>query len=415
MRVVEPLTDKKIRAAKADKKPVLLFDGGGLYLEVTPSGSRLWRMKYRLAEKDNRMSLGRYPEMSLKDARAKRIEIRKLLDAGLDPLEERKRIDEQAKAIEAEQHNTFEHVAREWFDKAKNQWSEAYQRKLLSRLENQLFPYIGNIPISQLETADYLAAIQKAEARGVIETAHRLAQLCGQIARYAVHAGIMKHDPASLVRGALCRMQAKHYAAITKPDEFGRLLADIEHYPGDPAISHALRLLPYVFVRSGELRGARWSEIDLEAGQWLIPAERMKMKRQHIVPLAPQVIKIFQSMQAYSGNNELVFPGATSNTRCISDVGLLNALRRMGYSRDKMTVHGFRTSASTMLNEQGYNRDWIEAQLAHAEKNAIRDAYNRADYLPERRKMMFEWADYLDELRSANMALIPMYLGKQAI
>ena len=183
----------------------------------------------------------------------------------------------------------------------------------------------------------------------------------------------------------LTHVQTQHYAAIINPADFGSLLADIEQYKGEPAISHALRILPYVFVRSGELRGARWDEIDVEAGQWLIPAERMKMKRPHIVPLAPQVVKIFQSMRDYSGNCELVFPSAMSNTRCISDMGLLNALGHMGYSKDKMTIHGFRTSASTMLNEKGYNRDWIEAQLAHAEKNAIRDAYNRADYLDDLR------------------------------
>lgn len=346
------------------------------------------------------MSLGRYPDMSLKDAREKRIEIRKLVDAGLDPLVERKRMVDQEKAIEAELQNTFEHVAREWHGKAKSQWSEVHKKKILSRLEKQLFPYLGHIPISQLETTDYLAAIQKAEARGVIETAHRLAQICGQVARYAVHAGIIKHDAASLVKGALSHVQTQHYAAIINPVEFGSLLADIEQYKGEPAICHALRIMPYVFVRSGELRGAKWAELDLDNGQWLIPAERMKMKRPHIVPLAPQVVNIFQSMKNYSGNSALVFPSAMSNTRCISDMGLLNALRRMGYGKDIMTIHGFRTSASTMLNEQGYNRDWIEAQLAHAEKNAIRDAYNRADYLPERRKMMCEWANYLDSLRS---------------
>lgn len=398
MRIVEPLTDKKIKAAKAGDKP--LFDGGGLYLEISAIGSKLWRIKYRLAGKDNRMSLGRYPDMSLREAREKRAEIRKLVDAGIDPIAERKRIIEVEKATEAELLNTFEHVARDWYSKVKSQWSDGHQKKTLSRLENQIFPYIGNVPISQLETTDYLAAIQKAEARGVIETAHRLAQLCSQVARYAVHAGIIKHDAASLVKGALSRIQTKHYAAIINPADFGNLLCDIEAYQGEPSICHALRILPYVFVRSGELRGAKWSEIDLDSGQWIIPAERMKMKRPHIVPLAPQVVKIFQSMLDYSGNYELVFPSAMSNTRYISDVGLLNTLRRMGYGKNKMTIHGFRTSASTMLNEQGYNRDWIEAQLAHAEKNAIRDAYNRADYLPERRKMMMEWADYIDGLRS---------------
>ncbi len=404
MRVVEPLTDKKIRAAKAGDKPLMLFDGGGLYLEITPAGSKLWRLKYRHAGKDNRMSLGRYPDMSLKDARESRGALRKLIDAGLDPLAERKRVIAEATATEAELRNTFEYVAREWHEKVKSQWSEGHQKRILSRLEKQLFPYIGNMHISQLETTDYLAAIQKAEARGVIETAHRLAQLCGQVVRYAINAGIIKYDAASTLKGALSHAQTKHYAAITEPAEFGRLLGDIDAYQGEPAICHALRILPYVFVRSRELRGAAWNEIDFDAGQWVIPAARMKMRRPHIVPLAPQVVRLFQSMRDYSSNSALVFPSVQSANRCISDMGLLNALRRMGYGKDKMTIHGFRSSASTMLNGQGYNRDWIEAQLAHAEKNAIRDAYNRADYLPERCRMMIEWANYIDGLRQGAVA-----------
>lgn len=403
MRIAEPLTDKKIKAARAADKPVFLYDGGGLYLEVAASGSKLWRMKYKLAGKTNRIALGRYPDTPLAEAREKRAEIRKMLNAGIDPLEERSRVAQEKDAAARELRNTFEKVAREWFEKTRAKWTEGYQKRILSRLENQLFPYIGNIPIARLETADFLAAIQKAEARGVIDTAHRLAQLCSQIARYAVHAGITKYDAASLVKGALQPARGGHFASITNPEEFGALLADVEAYQGSPATCHALRLLPYVMLRSGELRGARWSEIDFDKAQWLIPAERMKMKREHIVPLSPQAIKILESMKAYSGNSEFVFPGAFSNSRFISDMALLNALRRMGYARDRMTVHGFRSSASTMLNEQGYNPDWIEAQLAHSERNSVRAAYNRAAYLPERRKMMIEWANYIDSLRDKAM------------
>ncbi len=304
-------------------------------------------------------------------------------------------------ASAAEQANTFETVAREWFGRKRLAWTDGHQAKILSRLENQLFPYIGNRPLASLEASDYLAAIQKAEQRGAIDTAHRLAQLCGQVTRYARIAGIVKHDAAAGLSEALAPYKPQHHAAITSPDELGHLLRAIDDYPGEPAVCHALRILPHVFTRSGELRGARWEEIDLDAAEWVIPAGRMKMRRPHVVPLSWQVVKLFQSMRAYSGNGALVFPGSASASRCISDVGLLNALRRMGYGRGQVTVHGFRTTASTLLNEQGYNRDWIEAQLAHAERNAIRDAYNRAEYLPERRRMMQAWSDFLDALKES--------------
>ena len=251
-----------------------------------------------------------------------------------------------------------------------------------------------------MEASDYLAAVQKAEARGVIETAHRLAQLCGQVTRFARITGIVRHDAAAGLVEALAHVQTAHYAAITSPIELGYLLRAIDAYQGEPSICHALRVLPYVFVRSGELRGMTWEEVNLDAGEWVIPAGRMKMRRPHVVPLARQVVRLLQSMRDYSGTSAFVFPGTLSASRCISDMGLLNALRRMGYGKEQMTVHGFRTTASTLLNEQGYRPDWIEAQLAHAERNPIRDAYNRAEYLPERRKMMQEWADYLDALRA---------------
>lgn len=280
------------------------------------------------------------------------------------------------------------------------QWSDGYRKRVLSRLESQLFPYIGKTPIARLETADYLTVVQIAEKRSAIETAHRLAQFCSQIARFAIHADIIKYDAASLVAGVLKKIERSLFAAITQPEEFGRLLLTIDEYSGFPAISHALRIMPYVFLRSGELRGAKWSELDLAKAVWVVPAGRMKMRRDHVAPLAAQFVKLFQSMRDYSANSEYVFPSAHSNTSCISDVGLLNALRRMGYAKGEMTIHGFRSSFSSMCNQKGYNRDWIELQLAHADKNAIRAAYNRADYLPERTRMMQEWADYLDSLRN---------------
>ncbi|WP_417291894.1 tyrosine-type recombinase/integrase [Desulfovibrio porci] len=395
-----PLTDTAIRTAKPKERAYKLFDGGGLYLEVAPAGGKWWRLKYRIGGREKRISLGVYPTVGLKEARERREAAKKLLSQAIDPGEHKK----QAKAAAAEaveQATTFEAVAREWYGKKHIAWTPGHQKKILSRLENQLFPYLGNRPFSSLEVSDYLGAIQKAEARGAIETAHRLAQLCGQISRYARISGIAKHDMAAGLTEALSPVQTKHYAAITSPTDLGHLLLAIDAYQGEPAICHSLRILPYVFVRSGELRGAMWEEIDLDAAEWIIPAERMKMRRPHVIPLARQVVKLLHSMRDYSGTQGLVFPSSFSASRCISDMGLLNALRRMGYGKEVMTVHGFRTTASTLLNEQGYNRDWIEAQLAHAERNAIRDAYNRAEYLPERRRMMQEWADYLDSLKTA--------------
>lgn len=393
------LTDTKLRALKSTGKVQKLSDGGGLYIHVSPAGGKLWRLFYRFDGKQKTLALGKYPDISLADARRMRDEARALLAQGIDPSAQKKKAKAAAAAEAADMANTFEAVARDWFGKKRTAWTEGHQKKILSRLENQLFPYIGGRPISSLETADYMTAVQKAEARGAIETAHRLAQLCGQVTRFARIAGIVKHDAAAGLVEALAHVQTTHYAAITSPAELGYLLRAIDAYQGEPSICHALRVLPYVFVRSGELRGMTWDELDLNAGEWVIPAGRMKMRRPHVVPLARQVVRLLQSMRDYSGTSAFVFPGTLSASRCISDMGLLNALRRMGYSKEQMTVHGFRTTASTLLNEQGYNRDWIEAQLAHAERNAIRDAYNRAEYLPERRKMMQEWADYLDSLR----------------
>lgn len=393
------LTDAKLRALKPTGKTQKISDGGGLYIHLSPAGGKLWRLFYRFDGKQKTLALGKYPDVSLVEARKRREEARELLGQGIDPGEHKKQIKAAVAAEAVEQAITFEAVAREWYGKKHIAWTPGHQKKILARLENQLFPCLGNRSFSSLEVSDYLGAIQKAEARGTIETAHRLAQLCGQISRYARISGIAKHDVAAGLTEALSPVQTKHYAAITSPADLGHLLLAIDAYQGEPAICHALRILPYVFVRSGELRGAMWEEIDLDTAEWIIPAARMKMRRPHVIPLARQVVKLLHSMRDYSGSHGLVFPSSFSASRCISDMGLLNALRRMGYSKEVMTVHGFRTTASTLLNEHGYNRDWIEAQLAHAERNAIRDAYNRAEYLPERRRMMQEWADYLDSLR----------------
>ena len=397
-----PLTDTAIRTAKPTDKAVKLFDGGGLYLEIAPSGGKWWRLKYRFQGKEKRISLGTYPTVSLKDARERREQAKRLIEQGIDPSNQRKEAKAAAAAIEQEQNTTFEAVARDWFSKKRNAWTPGHQKKILSRLENQLFPFLGAKLFSSLEPGDFLAAIQKAESRGAIETAHRLAQLCGQVSRYARIVGLTRYDVAAGLTEALTPVQTNHYATITDPAEVGHLLRAIDEYAGEPSICFALKVLPFVFVRSVELRGAEWREFDFESATWIIPAERMKMKRPHTVPLAHQVITLLNDLHSLTGSGRYLFPSLFSASRPISDMGLLNALRRMGYAKGVMTIHGFRSMASTILNEQGYRADVIEAQLAHGEKNAIRAAYNHAEYLPERRQMMQEWADYLDELQTEN-------------
>lgn len=394
-----PLTDVFIRALKSDGTSQKHADGGGLYLYISSTGGKLWRMDYRFAGKRKTLSFGAYPIVSLKDARSRRDAAKELLAQGIDPGEQKKEAKAVATAVKREQAATFETVAREWYAKKTIAFSSGHQKKILSRLEKQLFPHIGGIPFAKLEPADVLSAVRHAEERGAIETAHRLAQLAGQVCRYARLVGFAKYDVAAGLVEALPPVQTEHYASITEPKEIGALLRAIDGYQGDISTRYALRLMPYVFVRSGELRGAKWQEFAIETAEWVIPAGRMKMKRPHIVPLARQAVSLLSALREYSGGEGLVFPSPFSASRCISDMALLNALRRLGYDKEQMTIHGFRTMASTLLNEQGYRSDVIEAQLAHGEKNAIRDAYNRAEYLPERRRMMQEWADYLNGLR----------------
>jgi len=395
-----PLTDTAIKAFKSKDKSYREFDGSGLYLEIAPSGGKWWRLKYRFGGKEKRISLGTYPAIGLKDARQRRDEAKTMLAKGIDPGEQKKVIKAEAVATAKDEALTFEAAAREWYAKKTVALTDGYRKQLMARLENLLFPYIGKMRLSVLEPADILRAIRHTEERGHIETAHRLAQISGQICRYARLGGYTKYDVASRLSEALPPIQTKHFAAITDPVEIGHLLRAIEDYHGDVSVAYVLRIMPYVFVRSGELRAAEWPEIHLEAAEWIIPAGRMKMRRPHVVPLARQVVKLFAELKLITGAGRYIFPSPFSAGRCISDVGILNALRRMGYNKGKMTIHGFRTMASTLLNELKYRPDVIEAQLSHGEKNAIRDAYNRAEYLQERRQMMEEWANYLDRLRN---------------
>jgi len=390
------LSTAKIQNATAQKKTVRLFDGRGLYLEIAPTGSRWWRFKYRFAGKEKRISLGVYPDVGLKKARDRRDEMRKLVADGIDPSAARKQ--QKLMALDAAA-NTFEAVAREWFEKHSANWEASYSVKLLARLEANIFPWLGDRPIRDIKLPELLSVLRRVESRGVLETAHRLMNYCGNIYRYAVATGRAERDISSDLRGALPPSTPQHHASVTDPEGVAALLRAIDGYRGSNVTRYALQLAPLVFVRPGELRKAEWSEIDLEAGEWRIPPGRMKMKTKHIVPLSSQAVAILRALQPLTGKGHYVFPGARSRERCMSENTVNGALRRLGWSGSEMTGHGFRSMASTLLNEQGWNRDAIERQLAHTERNSIRAAYNYAEHLPERRRMMQAWSDYLHTLR----------------
>ncbi len=409
------LTDKAIRTAKHSQKSVRLFDGGGLYIEISPNGGKWWRLKYRFAGKEKRLSLGVYPAVPLaghkdkdtgqwvKGARDRREEVKRLLANGIDPSEHRK----AHKAVIIERAaNSFEAVAREWITSSSKKWVKNYSDKILKRLENNVFPGLGRRPIAEITSRETLAVLRKIEDREAYETAHRTMQNCSQVFRYAVATGRADRDPTLELRGALTPNKERHYPSITNPEGIGALLRAIDGYDGSLATKCALRLAPLVFVRPGELRRAQWTEFNFDKAEWRIPAERMKMREQHIVPLSTQAVAVLKELQPLTGRGSYVFPGARTNGRPMSENTVNAALRRLGYSKDQMTGHGFRSMASTQLNEQGWNRDAIERQLAHSERDGVRAAYNFAEHLPERRKMMQRWADYLDELK-AGAKVIP--------
>ena len=406
-----PLTDTAIRSAKPQAKAVKLFDGGGLYLEVSPAGGKWWRWKYRFGGKEKRLSFGVYPDVSLKAAREKRDVSRKQLATGTDPGEARK-----AARLAQAGAESFEAIAREWHGKFSPGWVASHGDRILRRLEKDLFPWLGKRPIEEVKAPELLAVLRRIESRGAQETAHRAMQNCGQVFRYAVATGRAERDPTGDLRGALPPPKEKHHASIIEPKRVGALLRAIDSYEGFFATKCALRLAPLVFVRPGELRKAQWPEIDFDKAEWRVPAERMKMREQHIVPLSRQAVEILQELEPLTNRGMparpdapcYVFPGAHSRARPMSDNAILAALRRMGYTKDEMTGHGFRSMASTLLHEQGWNHQVIERQLAHAERNAVSAAYNFAEHLPERRKMMQVWADYLDALKAA-AEVIPLF------
>lgn len=400
---VLPLTDAAIRNAKPQAKAYKLSDGLGLYVEILPAGGKSWRFKYRFAGQEKRLVFGLWPDVSLKQARQRRDEARALVADGVDPGEKRKQAKAEAEAQAEEETNTFELVAREWHTAQVRTWSEGHAVKVLSTMEQHLFPVFGAEPISLLRAPAILPVLRAVEAKGINYTAKRLRQYCEAVFSYAIATGRAERNVGADLRGALAPCKVTNRPAIVEPKAVGKLLRAIDGYEGSPVTLAALKLAPLVFVRPGELRQAEWGEIDLDAEhgpQWLIPAEKMKMRTAHIVPLSRQTVEIITELHPLTGAGRYLFPCNRAKGRCMSNMTINAALRRLGYEQGEHCAHGFRAMASTLLNEQGWPSDVIERQLAHAPRNKVRATYNRAEHLPERRRMMQKWADYLDALKA---------------
>jgi integrase len=390
-----PLTDVVIRSAKPTTKAIKLYDSGGLYLEVSPSGGKWWRLKYRFNGKENRISLGVYPETTLRAARDRRDSERKLLAEGIDPSKSRK-TEKSAQANRAA--NSFEQVAREWFAKFSPSWAPAHAARKIRLFERDIFPWIGQKPIAEINAPELLSVLHRIEKRGVSETERRALVSCGQVFRYAVASGRAERDPSGDLRGALPPVKGEHFAAITEPDSLATILRAFEGYNGTLPVRCALRLMPLLFVRPGELRKAEWPQINLDAAEWRYMVT--KTQTEHIVPLSRQAVAILRELYPLTGNGNFVFPSARSNTRPMSDNAILAAMRTMEIAKDVTTGHGFRATARTILDEVlGVRTDLIEHQLAHRVKDPNGRAYNRTAFLPERREMMQTWADFLDQLK----------------
>ncbi|HVX10259.1 MAG TPA: integrase arm-type DNA-binding domain-containing protein [Pirellulales bacterium] len=386
------LSDAKARNAKPRPKPYKIADGDGLFLVIMPSGSKYWRLRYFFGGKEKLLALGVYPDINLADARERRAAARKVLATGSDPAEVKK---EAKRVATLKTANAFEVVAREWFAKRKHEWAAITADRALGRLEAYILPKLGQRPIADITPPEVLAMLRAVEDRGTLETAHRLMNICSQIFMYAIATGRAERNPVPDLRGALKTPVVKHRSYL-KEAELPEYLKKLGVYDGSPQTKLALRLLLLSFVRTTELRAAQWSEIDWDKAEWRVPAERMKMKELHIVPLSKQALAVLRELQKLSGDRMYVFPNEHTPSTFMSENTMLYALYRMGY-HSRATGHGFRSTASTILNEHGFRPDVIERQLAHSEQNSVRAAYNHAQYLPERRKMMQWWADYLDK------------------
>jgi integrase len=401
-----PLKDVTVRKAKSTEKPRKLSDGGGLHVLIQPTGSKLWRLAYRFAGKQKTLALGVYPVVSLEDARRRREDAKKLLSRSIDPSVQRK--DDK----QAGKDSTFRAVAEEVIAKLEREGRAQTTLTKKRWLLDFAYPTFGDRPVAEITARDLLALLRKIEGRGLYETARRLRSTCGMVFSHAIATGRAERDPSMDLRRALTTPQVTHHPSIVEPTSIGALLRAIDGFDGQPTTSAALRLMAYVFVRPGELRHAEWKEFNLDAATWSIPAEKMKMRRPHRVPLARQPLAILRDLQAITGNGRWLFPSARTFTRPISENTLNAALRRLGYSSEEMCTHGFRSMAATRLNETGWNPDAVERQLAHQEANAVRRAYTHgADYWSERVSMMQAWADYLDGLKEGGK-VVPLVQAK---
>lgn len=394
------LNARQVDAAKPREKAYKLADGAGLYLEVVPSGSRYWRMKYRFNGKEKRIAFGVYPAVSLAQARALRDEAKKKLAEGIDPSFAKK---EEKLVRDVQLNNTFQAVALEWHGTKVSRWSEGYASDIIEAFNKDIFPYIGQLPVNDIKPLVLLNVLRRMESRGATEKAKKVRQRCSEVFRYAIVTGRAEYNPAADLTSAMSGHESKHYPFLTVEElpEFFKALAG---YTGSPLVVLAARLLILTGVRTGELRGAFWSEFDLEKAVWEIPTERMKMKRPHLVPLSTQALEIVQQLKVMSGQYPLVFPGRNDPRKTMSEASINQVFKRIGYT-GKVTGHGFRHTMSTILHEQGFNSAWIELQLAHVDKNAIRGTYNHALYLEGRREMMLWYANYMDELQKGNIAV----------
>jgi integrase len=407
------LTDSKIKAAKAKEKAYKIADRLGLHLFVSTAGAKVFRFRYRIHGREKMISLGAYPDVRLKEARDKRDEFRRLVSQGIDPSEQR-RAEKLAHA------NTFKAIAEEWLaavakpeKNGRATMAPTTIEKIRRRLERFIYPSLGGQGIATISAPELLRRLRKIEHLGKHETAHRTRAACSRVFLYAIRTGRADRNVAADLQGALTSVKTKHFAALTDRKEIGALLRAIDGYQGQPAVMAALKLAPLVFVRPGELRAAEWAEFDLEAKhpEWRIPAERMKSRERHLVPLARQAVAILEDLHEITGHGKYVFPGVRDRNRYMSENTITAALRRLGYEGDTMTAHGFRAMASTQLNELGLPPDVIERQLAHKERNEVRAAYNRAERLAERRDMMQQWADYLDGLKADSRGKVAAIRG----
>ncbi|HGA9036599.1 TPA: tyrosine-type recombinase/integrase [Salmonella enterica subsp. enterica serovar Java] len=387
------LTDLAIRRSKPKDKPYTLNDGNGLSLLIEPNGSKGWRLRYRFAGKAKLMSLGTYPNVALADARMARDEAKKLIAGGIDPAEVRKA---KKREIESRFGNTFEGIAREWYEKRFDRWSPSYAEEMIETFEKDVFPYIGNRPIAEIKPMELLAVLSVLNDRGATEKLRKVRQRCGEVFRYAVITGRAEYNPAPDLVSAFAPHKKEHYAFL-KADELPEFFRILNTYTGSMIVKLAMRLLILTGVRPGELRQAEWCEIDFDNRVWEVPKERMKMRRPHCVPLSEQALNILEQLKPMTGHYQYIFPGRIHHSKPMSEMAMNVLIRRIGYA-GRVTGHGFRHTMSTILHEQGYNTAWIETQLAHVDKNSIRGTYNHAQYLDGRREMLQWYADYMDAL-----------------